>query len=94
MTREKLCVNVNRMVEFHNGLRRVQSILCEAVTTALAAESRRCVAADLESEDTCCRSEERVCGSGLMSIVTSSDITPFVSRSLKACWYISLLSFL
>lgn len=66
--------------------------------TALAAESRRRVAADLESEGTCCRSEERVCGSQCpnapISIHTSSDIIPFVSRSLKACWYISLLSFL
>ena len=66
--------------------------------TALAAESRRRVEADLESEGTCCRSEERVCGSQCpnapISIHTSSDIIPFVSRSLKACWYISLLSFL
>ena len=79
-------------------MRRAQNILCEAVTAALAAESRRCVAADLESEETCCRSEERVCGSqwpnAPISTVTSSDIIPFVSRSLKACWYISLLSFL
>ena len=56
------------------------------------------MAADLESEENCCRSEERVCGSqwpsAPISIVTSSDIIPFVSRSLKACWYISLLSFL
>ena len=29
-----------------------------------------------------------------ISIDTNSDIIPFVSRSLKACWYISLLSFL
>ena len=66
--------------------------------TALAAESRRRVAADLESEGTCCRSEERVCGSQCpnapISIDTSSDIIPFVSRLLKGCWYISLLSFL
>ena len=57
--------------------------------TALAAESRRRVAADLESEGTCCRSEERVCGSQCpnvpISIHTSSDVIPFVSRSLKAC---------
>ena len=60
--------------------------------TALAAESRRRVAADLESEGTCCHSEEQVCGSQCrnapISIHTSSDIIPFVSRSLKACWYI------
>ena len=31
--------------------------------TVLAAESRRRVAADLESEGTCCHSEEQVCGS-------------------------------
>ena len=31
-------MNTNR-IEFHNGLRRTQNILCEAVTTALAAES-------------------------------------------------------
>ena len=29
-----------------------------------------------------------------ISMVTSSDIISFVCRSLKACWYISLLSFL
>ena len=56
------------------------------------------MAAGLESEETCCRSEERVCGrqwpNAPISIFTSSDIIPFVSRSLKACWYISLLSFL
>ena len=56
------------------------------------------VAADLESEETCCRSKEGVCGSQWpntpISIVISSDIIPFVSRSLKACWYISLFSFL
>ena len=56
------------------------------------------MAADFESEENCCCSEERVCGSqwpnAPISIVTSSDIIPFVSRSLKACWYISLLSFL
>ena len=56
------------------------------------------MAADLESEETCRRSEERVCGSqwpnAPISIVISSDVIPFVSRSLKAYWYISLLSFL
>ena len=55
------------------------------------------MAADLEGEGTCCRNEERVCGNqwpnAPISIDTSSDIIPFVSRSLKAC-YISLLSFL
>ena len=58
----------------------------------------RQVAADLVSEETCCCSEERVCGSqwpnAPISIDTNSDIIPFVSRLLKACWYISLLSFL
>ena len=51
--------------------------------------------ADLESEGTCCRSEERVCGSQCpnapISIVTSSDVIPF---AYKACWYLSLFSFL
>ena len=53
------------------------------------------MAADLESEETCRCGEERVCGiqwpNAPISIDTSSDI---VSRVLKACWYISLLSFL
>ena len=44
------------------------------------------MAADLESEENCCRSKERVCGSqwpsAAIPIVTSSDIIPFVSRSL------------
>ena len=56
------------------------------------------MAADLESEETCSPNEERVCGSqwhnAPISIVTSSDIIPLVSKSLKACWYISLLPFL
>ena len=58
------------------------------------------MAADLESEETCSSNEERVCGSqwpnAPISIVTSSDniIIPLVFKSLKACWYISLLPFL
>ena len=66
--------------------------------TDLAVESRRCVAANLESEENCSRSEEQVCGSqwpnAPISIVTSSNLIPLVSKSLKACWYISLLPFL
>ena len=58
-----LCVNITKMVE-------VSSItgwdehwmFCETQLKQLliATESRKCVEADLESEENCCRSEERV----------------------------------
>ena len=47
------------------------------------------MAADLESEEICSRSEEQVCGSqrpnAPISIVTCLDLIPLVSKSLKAC---------
>ena len=61
-------------------------ILWEAVMMiALAAKSRRCVVADLESEKTCCRSEERVWGSQYW---WSADGTTRTSTSRSSVLYV------
>ena len=56
------------------------------------------MAVDLVSEGTGSRSEERVLGSQWLrvpiSTMTSSEENPLESRLLRACWYISLFSFL
>ena len=56
------------------------------------------MAVDLVSEGTGSRSEERVLGSQWprvpISTMTSSEENPLESRLLRACWYISLFSFL
>ena len=81
--------------QFHDGLRQAQNILWEAVPTALAAESRRYVAADLGSAETWSHNEEQVCCSQWPNANRHNyKFWYHFSKHAIILYYASLLSFL